>query len=279
MARQNCRIGVVAAGSPIEREVAPRVQRLAAERYGVHAPEIVFHEQCFMRAGHFAGSDAIRAGAFLSFANDPELDVIWFARGGHGAARIAESALERLEPAARRKVYMGYSDAGIILSGLYRAGIGSAVHGPMPADIVRERGEEAIARALDYLVLGKTEGLEPSLASDARPHLAFNLAILKSIMGTPFEPPLSGHVLLLEEVGESLQVIDQDLWSVSHNRSFGGLAGLRMGRTAPLSPDPYFAISTAQELAETWCAAAGVPLLGEADIGHDANNKIVPFGA
>jgi muramoyltetrapeptide carboxypeptidase len=28
-----------------------------------------------------------------------------------------------------------------------------------------------------------------------------------------------------------------------------------------------------------WCANAGIAYLGRADIGHDAENKVVPFGA
>jgi muramoyltetrapeptide carboxypeptidase len=27
-----------------------------------------------------------------------------------------------------------------------------------------------------------------------------------------------------------------------------------------------------------WCGVSGIPYLGRADIGHDAENKIVPFG-
>ena len=32
------------------------------------------------------------------------------------------------------------------------------------------------------------------------------------------------------------------------------------------------------EVAQHWCAKAGIPYLGRADIGHDVANKIVPFG-
>ena len=32
-------------------------------------------------------------------------------------------------------------------------------------------------------------------------------------------------------------------------------------------------------IAERWCKRSGIPYLGRADIGHDVENKIVPFGA
>jgi len=34
-----------------------------------------------------------------------------------------------------------------------------------------------------------------------------------------------------------------------------------------------------EEIARYWCLRSGIPWLGRADIGHDVNNKIVPFGS
>ena len=33
-----------------------------------------------------------------------------------------------------------------------------------------------------------------------------------------------------------------------------------------------------EEVIRYWCERSGVPYLGRADIGHDADNKVVPFG-
>src|SRR4051812_11103381 len=117
------RIAVVAPSTPIAPETAARVTALAAE--AAPEAELVFHPQCFLRHNHFAGSDAERAGAFVETANDPAFDALWFARGGYGSCRIAEGVLERLGPAAGNKAYLGYSDAGFVLAGLYRNGIGT----------------------------------------------------------------------------------------------------------------------------------------------------------
>ena len=37
-------------------------------------------------------------------------------------------------------------------------------------------------------------------------------------------------------------------------------------------------LSEAEEIARDWCARTGIAWLGRADIGHDAANKVVPFG-
>ena len=114
------RIGVVAPSGPLAVEDADRVVALAESC--VPEVELRVHPQCFLTHNHFAGPDAVRADAFVEFANDPDLDAIWFARGGYGACRIAENVIARLGDAARGKTYLGYSDAGFLLAGLYRRG-------------------------------------------------------------------------------------------------------------------------------------------------------------
>ena len=118
---QRIRIGVVAPGTRIDEALAERVQAFAADAFLDQAPEIVFHPQCFLSDGHFAGDDAARAQAFLEVANDPKFDALWVARGGYGACRMAEAVLAGYHESARAKTYLGYSDAGAILAGLYDA--------------------------------------------------------------------------------------------------------------------------------------------------------------
>ena len=125
------RIGVVAPSSRFSAEAAERVTRTRRGR--VPEAEIVFHPQCFLTHNHFAGPDAARADALVEMANDPAFDAIWFARGGYGSCRIAEAAIARLGPRAREKAWLGYSDAGYLLAGLYRAGFPDLAHGPMAA--------------------------------------------------------------------------------------------------------------------------------------------------
>ncbi len=269
------RIGVVAPGRAIERSVADRVTALIKERYGA-AAELVVHPQCFAQSGHFAGSDAMRTDAFVETANDPDLHAVWFARGGYGSVRLADDLMDRLGPAARTKPYLGYSDVGTLLARLYRHGIGSPVHGPMPVDIIRDGGAAAVIRALDYLVHGDRGGLEPAVSSG--PVAAFNLCILSHLMGTAAEPDLTGHAVMVEEVGEHLYRIDRSLAHVTAQPGFQGVAGLLLGRCSAIPDnDPDFGADP-ETIARFWCDRRGIAYLGPADIGHDADNKIVPFG-
>jgi muramoyltetrapeptide carboxypeptidase len=271
---ERMRIAVVAPSTPITPEEAERVDSLALRV----APEadLVFHPQCFLRHNHFAGTDRQRADAFLEAANDPGVDAVWFARGGYGSCRIAEEVLAGLGAAARDKAWLGYSDAGYLLAGLYRAGIGNVAHGPMPRDIVRDGGEAAVERALAWLVRRDPATLEPSLGTG--PTAAFNITVFAHMIGTPLQPDLAGHELLLEDVAEHLYRTDRAMFHISSNENVRRVAGIRLGRCSEVPPnDPDFG-ETEEEIVRFWCERAGIPFLGRADIGHDAANRIVPFG-
>lgn len=277
MSKGRCKIGVVAPAGRMSPEVAARVQALAERLYPARTPEIVFHPQCFASHGHFAGDDETRSCAFLDVANDDSYDAVWFARGGYGTCRVAEPIVRGLTEAAKRKAYVGFSDAGMLLAALYRAGFEAVVHGPVAQDIVRADGDAAVARALAWMIDRAPEALEPSVAN-ATKTAAFNITILSHLLGTPLEPDLNGHVLMLEEVGEAMYRIDRSLFHITSSANIRRVSGIMLGRCSNITPnDPDFGMNE-EEVAQYWCRRAGIAWLGRADIGHDAGNKIVPFG-
>ena len=277
MPGDSIKIGVMAPGSRIETTIASRVRKIAAKRYPDRSVTLHFHPQCFLASGHFAGDDDARAAAFLEIANDPGFDALWFARGGYGTCRFAVEVLPKLTDAARAKTYLGYSDAGSLLAGLYKEGFPGLAHGPMPADLLREGGEAAVERALAYLVERARDALEADLSPEAKT-VAFNINILSHLLGTPLEPDLTGHVLLLEEVSEYIYQIDRSLFHITSSPGIRRAAGIRLGRCSAIPPnDPDFG-QDEEAVTRHWCEKSGIPYLGRADIGHDIENKVVPFG-
>ena len=271
------KIGVMAPGSRIEEDLAAQVRELAAGLYPDDRVEVFFHPQCFLAAGHFAGDDAARRQAFVEIANDEGFDALWFARGGYGACRIAEEAIAQLTDTARGKTYLGYSDAACLLAGLYNAGFTRVAHGPMPVDLTRQGGAAAARRGLSYLVESAPDALEGSLSAGEKT-AAFTMAVLSQILGTPLQPDLDGHVLMLEEVAEHHYRIDRYLFHITSNPDIRKAAGIRLGRCTNILPnEPDFG-QTAEEIVAHWCEKSGIPYLSSADIGHDIDNKVVPFG-
>lgn len=265
------RIAVVAPSNALKREAADRVAAIARERSDC---ELLIDPQCFLSDGHFAGSDIERLRALREAMADPAVDAIWFARGGYGSNRIAEAAVQDIPDAARSKLYLGYSDTGFLLAAFHKAGL-EVAHGPMPQDVLREGGEAAVGRALDWLVRRDSAAVEPELR---QPAMAFNLTVLSILLGTPLEPDLSGVELLIEEVSEYHYRIDRLMFHVTASPNVRRIARLRLGRIGDIPEnDPVWA-SDEQAIIADWCARSGIELGRPADIGHDSANTVVPFG-
>lgn len=264
------RIAIVAPSCTLSQDAAQRLEAIVRLRGDC---DLAIHPQCFETAGHFAGQDAVRLAALRQVMADPEVNAIWFARGGYGSNRIAEAALADLPLAARSKTFLGYSDAGFLLAGLQRAGC-TVAHGPMVQDLLREGGEAAVGRTLDWLVDRSPAALEPSLDG---PAMAFNLTVLSSLLGTSLEPKFDGIDLLIEEVSEHLYRIDRTMFHLTGAPAIQRIRRLRLGRVSAVPDnDPAWA-GDACAIVEDWCGRAGIAFGGAADIGHDVANRIVPF--
>lgn len=270
------RIAITAPARSIKPEGAARSQAYAA----LYHPEVdlIFDPQCFVTKGHFAGPDALRAETFLRYANDPAIDAIWFAAGGYGSNRILDQVMPNLGPAAREKTYLGFSDMGFMLGGLYARRIGKPVHGPMSTAINEANHGGPVARSLAWLVNRDRSVLDPTL--DGRPAAAFNLAILTAMIGTPWLPDLTDHILYIEEVSEPHYRIDRMLFQMANATQLRGIAGVRLGAVTDIPADGTAEMfgETVETMIDRWCRDMRVPYLGRCHIGHTSDNRIVPFG-
>ncbi len=104
------------------------------------------------------------------------------------------------------------------------------------------------------------------------------MVVLSQLLGTPLQPDLAGHVLMLEEVTEQMYRIDRFLFHITSNPGIRRVAGIMLGRCSEIPPnEPDFG-QTEEQVARHWCGVSGIPYLGRADIGHDIDNKVVPLG-
>ncbi len=182
----------------------------------------------------------------------PEVDGLVCLRGGYGGARL----LGRVDTgllARHSKPFVGYSDITALHRLLHRHAGMAAWHGPMLSSDLLRPGREACAAALvtalrrDWRVgdeLPHRDAVPQTLVPGRAcgPLLGGNLAIIASLLGTPFALDLRGAVLFFEEVGEEPCKVDRLL---THLQREGVAVGrrhiatlmLRMGIQA-LAPQP-----------------------------------------
>jgi muramoyltetrapeptide carboxypeptidase len=83
---------------------------------------------------------------------------------------------------------------------------------------------------------------------------------------------------MLEDVSEYMYRLDRALFHITSNADIRRAAGCKLGRCSDIPiNEPDFG-QTEEDVIKTWCDRSGIPYLGRADIGHDIDNKVVPFG-
>jgi len=244
--------------------------------------EPVVGEHVLERQGYLAGSDANRLADLNRFARDASLDAIWCIRGGYGAMRL----LHELDYDAWRrhpKTLIGYSD----ITALHAAIGGRAdlitIHGPtaraeltpfsrasLQAALVDGTNPCGFARDALTLHSGRARGML----------VGGNLALLSSLIGTPYAPSFDGAILVLEDVNEPVYRLDRMLTQLRLSGALGRLAGIAFGQFNEIPEDDGSnegrpLLELLQEVADR-CA---VPCLANVPVGHVADQWTIPLGA
>lgn len=236
----------------------------------------------------FAGSDAQRAGDINALAQADALpDIALVSRGGYGAARL----LDRLDYDALRErlagsnlALVGHSDFTALQLALYaRSGVRSFA-GPLLADLGAEPRP-----AFTWEHFWRTLAVGSSVASwsgagDAELDVhgllwGGNLAVLCSLLGTPYFPTIEGGILFVEDLGEPPFRIERLFYQLHLSGVLGRQRALVLGDFEQCRPGPrdngYDLAAAFAQLARV----AGIPVIHGLPHGHGARQLTLPFGA
>lgn len=264
---------VVAPSSPFDTARFDRGLALLQTRYRAHLADTLF-----ARAGYLAGPDAARLQGLLDALADPHAQAIIPARGGFGATRLLPQ-LDLDSVRRANKWLVGFSDVTALHALWTRAGVCS-IHGPMVCSLWEAKPE---IQALWFALLeGQApqplEGLTAVHAGRAAGRLfAANLTVLAALAGTPYMPDLSGCVLVLEDVTERPYRLDRALTTLLQAGALQGVRAFVLGQFSQCEPGPDGV--TAEQVFEERLAGLGVPVLGNAPVGHVPDNVPVLVGA
>ena len=237
----------------------------------------------------YAGSDAERAADLNALATLDRLpDVALAIRGGYGATRLLEhlhydALRERLAGAAT--VLVGHSDFTAIQLALHaKCGL-VTFGGPM-------LGPDFGAEPMSTLTVphfwrtvraaqGAAEwscGGEQALDLEG-PLWGGNLAMLCSLLGTPYFPRIDGGILFVEDVGEPPFRIERLLYQLHLSGVLGRQRSLLLGRFSDCRPGPRDNGYTLEAAFAQLRAVAGIPVIDGLPHGHGIGQLTLPFGA
>lgn len=259
------------------------------------------------RWGYLAGSDRDRASDLMRMFTDKKVNAILCVRGGYGTARLLP-LLDYPTIRAHAKIFVGYSDiTSLHCAFLMKAGLIS-FHGPML------NSEFALANLPDFTVQsflrtlasspprpakrGERQGKRQSfdIATDypdqtvqilrrgiARGQLiGGNLALLCTVIGTPWQPSFKNAILFLEDVGEAPYRWDRMLTYLANCGLLQQVAGIAIGLNADCDdPQAKTAKEYRQSLAEVLrdrLLPLKIPLVTGLPFGHVPMNATLPVG-
>jgi len=281
----SCHIRLIApSGYPHDREAMTRgIARLQEAGCQVEGTEVIDRTEL-----RYAGSDVQRAADINSLATLDSLpDIAMSIRGGYGATRLLEhlhydALRERL--AGQPFALVGHSDFTALQMALYaRSGIvtfGGPMLGP---DFGAQRLSPLTWRHF-WRTLSSPHGNASWDCGEAAelavegPLWGGNLAMLCSLLQTPYFPRIEGGILFVEDIGEPPFRIERLLYQLH-------LAGVLKQQRALILADftqcRPAAYDNGYDLADGFSQIrriAGIPVLSGMPFGHEADKFTLPFG-
>ena len=245
------------------------------------------------RYGHFAGTDAQRAGDVNAMFADPSVHGILAMAGGSGGNRILP-LIDYAQIRRTPKFLGGYSDLTALINAVQvQTGL-VTFHCPMGSSEWNEfsinglRGAAMDAQALtlanpkdrdDTLVSrsGRITTLQGGMARG--PLVGGNLAVLTSMAGSPYYPRFDGAVLFLEEVNEYIYRVDRMLSTLKLSGALDRVAGVVLGGFTNCGPgDGNYGTLTLDEVFDDYFKPLRVPVYSGALFGHIKRKFTLPVG-
>ena len=106
-----------------------------------------------------------------------------------------------------------------------------------------------------------------------------NLAVLCSLIGTPYFPAIEGGILFVEDVGEPPFRIERLLYQLHLSGVLGRQRALLLGDFSQCRPSAYDNGYGLQHSFEQIRAACGIPVIDGLPTGHEPDKFTLPFGA
>lgn len=236
----------------------------------------------------FAGSDLERAAdinALVSMTTLPDVGLV--TRGGYGASRLLQhldydALRERLADAST--LLVGHSDFTALQLALYAKSGLCTFSGPLLADLGAESCTDYTWQHFwNTMTSSASTAAWSSTTVDEvdvqGPLWGGNLAVLCSLLGTPYFPQIEGGILFVEDVSEPPFRIERLLYQLHLSGVLARQRALVLGDFSHCRPgmrDNGYDLAAAFAQIRT---VAGIPLVDGMPHGHAAKQLTLPFGA
>lgn len=275
---------VAPSGYCLNQEAAYRgVQRLQEAGHQVLHQEVIPRRQ-----QRFAGTEHERLNDINQLATlEGANRIVMAVRGGYGASRLlphidwqALAARQRQNPL----IICGHSDFTAIQMGLLAKGSIITFSGPMLAgnfgaetmDPFTEHHFWQALRNPEFTLEWQGEG------PDCRTQGTLwggNLAMITSLIGTPWLPQIANGILVLEDINEHPFRVERMLLQLLNSGILANQRAIVLGSFTGAQPNDYDAGYDLPQVRDYLRAQLDVPLISGLDFGHEQQTVTLPLGA
>ncbi|ECC9554607.1 muramoyltetrapeptide carboxypeptidase [Salmonella enterica] len=275
---------IAPSGYCINQQAALRgVQRLTDAGHQVENDEVIRR-----RYQRFAGTDAERLADVNSLASLTSPDTIVMpVRGGYGASRLLDRIdWQALASRQQREPLLicGHSDFTAIQAGLLAQANVITFSGPMLAANFGAETLNTFTEQHFWLALRKAQftvewqGDGPQC--DVQGTLwGGNLAMLISLIGTPWMPTIDKGILVLEDVNEHPFRVERMLLQLEYAGILNRQSAIILGSFSGAAPNEYDAGYSLESVYAFLRSRLSVPLITGLDFGHEQRTVTLPIGA
>lgn len=278
---------IASSGYPHDVAVAARgCAWLKHHGYHVNNPDVLARR--YLR---FGGTDAERLADLHAIGTGPARELTLAVRGGYGLARLLDKIdFSRIAAQARASgtPIVGHSDFTAFQLAYLAATGGVSFAGPMLlADFGEEHVDpfmwehfEAILRQPEYRI----EVAAPQALAAGRSAIAEgtlwggNLAMLCSLLGTPYMPKVDGGILFLEDINEPPYRVERMLLQLLQAGVLATQQALVLGDFSNYRNTDYDNGYDMTAVFDYLRARLGIPVLTGLPFGHCPRKLTLPVG-
>lgn len=269
-------VGIVAPAKKVSRqEMEMAIQIL--EGWGL---EVVLGKHLFSTHNQFAGTDTERTEDLQNMLDNPDIRVIFSARGGYGTIRVVDK-LKFNQFIRYPKWLVGFSDITVLHCHLHNMGVKS-IHGIMPLLFPKQTEQtiESLRKALfgEALEIHTLRHPLNRYGENEGRLIGGNLSLFANTIGTVSEVSTEGKILFLEDVNEYLYHIDRMMIHLYRAGKLRNLEGLIIGQFTQIKDNEISFGKTVHEIIAEIVSEYSYPVCFDFPVGHEIHNMTMICG-
>ncbi len=249
---------------------------------------LIFARKNIKNINNFAGTDIEKINEINEIFSNKDVDVVFAFKGGIGLSRIIDKIDYDIIKKSKKTLF-GYSDITLLHNAIIKNTGLMTYHSPM-LDWA-SRTDDIDLNSLNYLLnflsnkdnteyrqnlLKNVVVLKNGVAKGLT--IGGNLSLLSDCIGTKADFDTNNKVLLIENVGEKITKVHEELFHLKNAGKFDNIKALIIGGMNYIETEIGFYLDVNDIILEIF-KDINIPIISNFPFGHDKRKMIIPLNS